>query len=53
MVELLISRGATVDYQDKVHEPVVSSHVRMILNITVSLINGMYYCDDSRSRNSG
>ena len=27
VVELLISRGATVDYQDKVHEEAVNSHV--------------------------
>ena len=27
VVELLISRGATVDYQDKVHEAAVNSHV--------------------------
>ena len=33
VVELLISRGATVDYQDKVHEPVVNSHVSYLTSL--------------------
>ena len=27
IVDFLISRGATLDYQDKVHEAVINSHV--------------------------
>ena len=42
VVDLLISRGATVDYQGQVHEAPVSSHVCIILVITACVLDEWY-----------